>query len=161
MRVKIVKYFMLPLCLLLLVPGSVQARQMPSLPVVEQVDVECRQGAVRQRRHYTSGEKMSWVLNYLRMQKNLGKPEKNPEQTGGDSYTIRVFLSDGHQVTYRQRSDRYFCRDDQPWQMIDPDWGGCFYYLLQTLPSDPVGAAEKTGVDAEIHSGLHVLISLA
>lgn len=134
---KFAKYLMLPMALLLCVPGSFGRRQIPALPVVDRVDVECRQGAVRQQRHYTNGEKMSWVLNYLRMQKNLGKPAEDPEQASGDAYNIYVSVSDGRKVRYRLRGDRYFCREDQPWQKIDPDWGGSFYYLLQTLPSDP------------------------
>ena len=137
MPVKFVKHLMLPMLLLLWIPGSIAPSRSPVLPLVKRVEVECRQGALHQRRHYTTDEKMSWVLNYLRLQKNLGIPEENPEQTDGDAYTIYISMGDGRKLICRQRADRYFCRGDQPWQKIDPDWGGSFYYLLQTLPSDP------------------------
>lgn len=137
MPVKTVKHLMLPLLLLLGIPGSIAPGRTPALPIVNRVDVECRQGAVYQQRHYSSDEKISWVLNYLRMQKNLGKPEEDPERAAGDMYTVFVSMADGQKLVCRQRADRYFCRSDQIWQKIDPDWGSSFYYLLQTLPSDP------------------------
>ena len=137
MAVKFVKYLMLPVAVLLFLPGSVARRPKPSLPVVCRVEVDCRQGSVHQHRHYTSSEKMGWVLNFMRMQKNLGRPEENPEAVPGDSYTVYVYLTDGKQRVYRQQADRYLQMEGKAWQRIDPKWGGCLYYLLQTLPSDP------------------------
>ena len=72
MAEKFVKYLMLPVAVLLFLPGSVARRPKPSFPVVCRVEVDCRQGTVHQHRHYTSSEKMGWVLNFMRMQKNLG-----------------------------------------------------------------------------------------
>ena len=137
MAVKFVKYLMLPVLGLLFLPGSAAQRPKPSLPVVCRVEVDCRQGAVHQYRRYTSGEKMGWVLNFMRMQKNLGKPEEDPETVPGDSYTVYVHLTDGRQRVYCQQADRYLQPEGEDWQKIDPKWGGCLYYLLQTLPSDP------------------------
>lgn len=133
---KSVKYLMLPVLLLLCLPGAMARRQGPSLPVVDRVEVDCRQGAVHQLRRYTSGDKMSWVLNFMRLQENLGKPEEDPEAAPGDVYIVTVHLSDGRERIYRQRADRYLQKDGKPWQKIDPAWGGNFYYLLQTLPAD-------------------------
>ena len=134
---KTVKYLMLPVLLLLCVSGAAARRQVPVLPVVDRVEVDCCQGAVHQLRRYTSGEKMSWVLNFMRLQENLGRPEVDPETAAGDVYTITVHLSDGRERIYRQRADRYLQIDGKRWQKIDPDWGGNLYYLLQTLPADP------------------------
>ena len=140
---KTVKYLMLPVLLLFCLPGATAHRQEPLLPVVDRVEVDCKQGAVHQLRRYTSDEKMSWVLNFMRLQENLGQPEENPELAAGDVYTVTVHLSDGRERIYRQRADRYLQIDGDTWQKIDPDWGNNFYYLLQTLPSDTPNVSRK------------------
>lgn len=132
------KFFkILPLlAVLFCLPGSLRREQTPVLPVAERMDVLCRQGSVEQQRHYTSPKKIAVVLNYFRMQKNLGPASSDPLYPSGDIYIVKVQMRDGGQHIYQQRSDRYYSRDHRPWQLIDPDHGCGLYFLLQTLPSD-------------------------
>lgn len=130
---KIITGCLLCLCL----TGSLGPASGPRFPVVTRVDVECRQGPVRQRRHYTDPVKMEWILNYLRMHRSLGPAQTDPDRLEGDSYTIFLELTDGSRLVYFQQADRYLSKDFHPWQKVDPAWGRSLYYLLQTLPSDP------------------------
>lgn len=134
---KFVKYFMLLVPVLFCLNASGAKGENPVIPVVCRVEVECSQGAVRQSRCYTQDEKMRWVLNFLRMHKNLGIPEEDPETAAGDCYTVSVYLSNGQKRVYRQQADRYL-RKNGRWQKVDPGWAGCFYFLLQTLPGDEI-----------------------
>lgn len=133
---KFSKLLFIPLLLLLCIPGSHQPRPSPQLAVVDRVDVSYRQGAVSQQRCYTSPEKMGPVLNYLRLQENLGPAKLDPERLTGDAYTVRVTMSDGGQHIYQQRSDRYFSKDYRPWHLVDPNQAADLYYLLRLMPGD-------------------------
>lgn len=132
------KFFkLLPLvAILFCISGSVQIRKKVEIPVVEGMEVLCRQGSVEQHRQYNSPEKMEAVLNYFRMQKNLGPAAGDPLYPSGDLYIVKVWMTDGKYHLYQQRSDRYFSRDRRPWQLIDPEHGCGLYFLLQTMPSD-------------------------
>ena len=108
----------------------------PHLAVVTEVDVVCRRDGIPMERRYTSPEKMERLLNYLRMQENLGFAETDPERLVGDMYTIDVRLSDGQHHIYQQRADRYFSRDYRPWHSIDTEQAGMLENLLLRMPSD-------------------------
>ena len=78
-------------------------REKAPLRVVTRIDVAADRGYQILRRQYTQPEKISMVLNYLRLQKNLGDPNVDPELVLGDKVQIDVTMSDGtHRLYYQQ-----------------------------------------------------------
>lgn len=112
-----------------------EVRYQP-MALVTQVEVSCRDGDRQLRRVYTQPEKMCQVLNYLRLQKNLGAPHTNPERIMGPAYRICIRTLDGRQHIYQQRADRYLSREYAPWQIIEPT--GQLRRILQQTPSDTI-----------------------
>lgn len=104
--------------------------------VVTAVDISSQQEDVQIRRHYTSQEKMEYVLLYLRLLKRTGAPQTDPETAQGDIYKITVSLADGRQQVYRQKDHRYLSVNDRPWQIIDPGQAAGLYRLLREVPGD-------------------------
>lgn len=114
-----------------------QTRRAPTpVRLVTQVDVRYRHGQETLLRQYTAPEKMSCVLNYIRLLKGGGSPESDPEQTQGDVCKITLHLSDGSRRVYHQRAERYLSRDLTPWEKIDPELGKRLLPILESLESD-------------------------
>lgn len=111
--------------------------QKPLCRVVTQVDISCQTEHALIQRHYTSPDKMEYVLLYLRLLKPMGKPDTDPETVNRDVYAITVKLSDGTQRLYKQKAHRYFSRDARGWEMIDPAQASGLYRLIEKIPSDP------------------------
>lgn len=117
------------------------------LRVVTQVDVACDRGYQVLRRQYKSPEKVSMVLNYLRLQKDLGPPEIDPDSVEGDRLQIDVTMSDGTHRFYYQRSDRLLSEKHENWHMIDPELASAFALRLQMIPTDAKPPARRQGVN--------------
>lgn len=128
--------------LVLFVAVSLRSQQAPDRPryrpiaVVTRVEVSCREGSYQLRRVYTRPEKMEKILNYLRLQKNMGAPMEDPERMLGAAYRILVETSDGTSHIYQQRLDRYLSRDYKPWQKIESEQAGQLRRILQMNRTD-------------------------
>lgn len=107
-----------------------------ALRVVTQVDVACDRGYQVLRRQYIKPEKVSMVLNYLRLQKDLGAPEQDPETAAGDRMQIDVTMSDGSHRLYYQHCGRFLSEKNQNWHEIDPELALDFDLHLQMIPTD-------------------------
>ena len=126
------KIFLSFLFLVFLLTGCEKSPDASPVPrYVAQVDVR---GTLQ--RKYTAPEKMSSVLNYLRLLEGGGSPDTDPERITGDVYEITLSLSDGTRRVYRQRANRYLSRDSHPWERIDPELASRLSPLLEALESD-------------------------
>lgn len=76
------------------------------------------------------------VLNYLRLQKDLGPPDVDPEMIFGDRMKIDVTMSDGTHRLYYQQSGKFLSEKNQLWHMIDPELASGFQLRLQMIPTD-------------------------
>ena len=74
--------------------------------VVTQVQIACVHEDERFSCNYTDPERISAVLDSLRLQRSQGTAQVDPERIIGDAYEIRIILSDGTEHTYRHRSGR-------------------------------------------------------
>ena len=106
------------------------------LRLVVRVDVVGNTGSNILEKTYTHQEKIEAILNYLRLIKQRGPADSDPEQFLGESYTITLHLSDGSKQVYRQHANRFLSKDSRPWRNIDPEHAGFLYPLLQAMPSD-------------------------
>lgn len=111
-------------------------KEMGGVRVVSAVDVICDRGYQIQRRHFTQPEKMEMVLDYLRLQPDLGPVEKDPEKYAGQRIRIDVTLSDGTHRVYYQQGDRFLSRQLHPWQHIDPVRAAEFSENLLRMSTD-------------------------
>lgn len=107
------------------------------LRVVTQVDISFQNGPIQARRHYSSSEKMSVILNYLRLVNPYGTPSEDPENADGSLFRIQLTYSDGSSKVYLQKSDRYMRIDDGPWKSVDPNRASGLSELLGKMQSDP------------------------
>ena len=107
----------------------------PLCRVVTEIDIVCDHPKAQIRRHYTSSQKMQYVLIYLRLldPKNTTAYPPATEEV----YHIQILFSDGSHRTYRQTAHRYLSRDNEPWKSIDPGSASGLYSLMRKLPSDP------------------------
>ena len=111
-------------------------REKAPLRVVTRIDVAADRGYQILRRQYTQPEKISMVLNYLRLQKNLGDPNVDPEMVLGDKVQIDITMSDGTHRLYYQQSGKFLSEKNQSWHMIDPQLASAFDFRLQMIPTD-------------------------
>lgn len=116
---------------------------LPTYRAVTQIDVVTKRGDDVLRRHYTSPDKMQYVLTFLRLLKPVGKPDVNPETLTQDMFLIVLTRSDGTKVYYRQTGHRYFAKDDQNWFSISPEQAVGLYEILAKMPSDAGEIAQK------------------
>lgn len=127
--------FLIILFLCLSVAGC--GRKPPAqIRVVTQVDVVYDYGYGQIQRHYTQPQKIQLVLNYLRLQENLGPADMDPERVKGSAFRIDVRLSDGTGRVYYQRCGRYLSKEYHSWQKIDPKQAALFSQMLQRTPTD-------------------------
>lgn len=118
-----------------LLSGCRQSRLQP-ISVVTCVDVVYDRGYQILRRQYTNPEKVSMVLNYLRLQKDLGPPDVDPLKTFGDRMKIDVTMSNGTHRLYYQQSGKFLSGKNQVWHKIDPKRAFEFQLRLQMIPTD-------------------------
>ena len=121
----------------LFLSGCGKARSPESVyRAVTGVDIVTKQDGQILRRHYTSPEKMQYVLTFLRLLEPVGKPNTDPEQLTEDMFLIALTRSDGSRVYYRQTGHRYVCKNDQDWFSIDPAQAAKLYELMAHIPGD-------------------------
>ena len=106
------------------------------LRMVTNVELICQEDNNVFYRCYTKPHKIQQVLNYLRLQKNLGQPEVDPERVRGTAIQIDVCLSNGVRHVYYQRAGEYLSRQYRPWQKINPIQAETFTQLIRVTPSD-------------------------
>ena len=104
--------------------------------VVTQINITYENGAIRTQRHYQTSEKMTQVLNYLRLIDPYGRPAVNPEMVSGSQFYIELAYSDGSSKIYRQKADRYMQIDGGDWQTINPARAEELSLLLGQMESD-------------------------
>ena len=126
------------LCMLpILAVALVMKKKEPvPLQLVTNVELICQDGDNVFYRRYTKPYKVQQVLNYLRLQKNLGKAEIDPERVRGTAIQIDVCLSDGARHVYYQRAGEYLSKQYRPWQKINPIQAKAFTQLIRVTPSD-------------------------
>lgn len=107
------------------------------LRVVTKIDISYQNGPIHSRRHYNHSDKMTLVLNYLRLIDPYGSPQEDPDTAVGSLFHIQLSYSDGSTKVYQQKSDRYMRIDDGPWKTINPAKAEELSLLLGQLPSDP------------------------
>ena len=104
--------------------------------VVTQINITYENGAIRTQRHYEDAEKMTQVLNYLRLIDPYGRPAVDPEIVGGSQFYIELAYSDGTSKVYRQKADRYMQIDGGDWKTIDPARAEELSLILGQMESD-------------------------
>ena len=105
-------------------------------PVVTGVQIIHYLGQAQEQRLYQADENISMVLNYLRLIKLEGVPQEDPMTQNGGLYHIILLRSDGSQVEYVQKADRYLWRPTGGWQLINEDQAPQLGQLFRALPSD-------------------------
>ena len=138
------KWYLAAAIVMGLLTGCAQRTAAP-LRVVSRVDVICDRGYQILRRQYTEPEKISMVLNYLRLQKDLGKPNVDPEMILGDTMQIDVTMSDGTHRLYYQQAGRFLSEKKENWHEIDPKLASGFELRLQMIPTDRKPPARGQG----------------
>ena len=108
---------------------------LPTHRVVTGIDITFQNGPLYARRIYTSAEKMSAILHYLRFIDPYGTPQEIPEQVKGSEFHILLTYSDGSEKLYRQRADRYLMKDGN-WKCIDPKKAQELSRILSQMESD-------------------------
>ena len=91
---------------------------VPTHRVVTGIDITFQYGPLYARRIYTSAEKMSVILHYLRFIDPYGTPPEPPESVDGSDFYIVLNYSDGGQKLYRQHADRFMQVDGGEWKSI-------------------------------------------
>ena len=142
--VKRIKGFLAAAMVCCLLAGCGRGADAP-LRVVSRIDVTCDRGYQILRRQYTEPEKITMVLNYLRLQKDLGKPNVDPEMILGDRMRIDVILSDGTHRFYYQQSGQFLSEKKDDWHKIDPKLASGFELRLQMIPTDGKPPARGQG----------------
>ena len=130
------KFFFLFGLLTLIFTGCQPSHTSPSQHLITQVDVTCTREAAMFEKHFTAPEKMSSVLNYIRLLEGHGPPKTDPERIRGDVFKIILQFSDGQQQVYYQRADTYLSRCCGPWETIEPDQGSQLYPMIVGMSSD-------------------------
>ena len=115
--------------ILFLLCGCGKAEPQPPA-VVTRVEIDCTHAGIRILRSYTETEQIEAILNYLRLQRTLGRAKTDPERIRGDSYVIEIQNSSGQKHIYRLRADRYLSKDNHPWQRLDPEYSDGLSALL-------------------------------
>ena len=124
--------------MIVLLAGCTRQELPPAAPhrVVVRISVSTQSQDLSAQREYTSPEKMGAVLGYLRLLRPSSKASVNPQHVKGEMYYITLTNSDGSQITYQQKADRYFLNRDGDWVVIDPGFGARLPELLENLTSD-------------------------
>lgn len=104
--------------------------------VVTKIDVAYQRDTLTIHRQYTSQEKMSQVLTYLRLLDRWNLPAMNPDAAPGHVIRITVAYSDGEQTVYHQKADQYFKTGEDRWRNIDPFQALQISQIITELPSD-------------------------
>lgn len=107
-----------------------EKKQIVAPAVVTQVQIVCVHDGVQFSRNYTDSEKISAVLNCLRLQRSQGTAQVDPERLMGDVFVIRIGMSDGTQHIYRHRGGQYLSKDSRPWQIVSREYSGQLYGFL-------------------------------
>ena len=107
------------------------------LRVVTKIDISYHNGPLHCRRHYHDSNKMTQVLNYLRLIDPYGPPAEDPDTAQGSLFHIQLTYSDGSTKIYQQKSDRYMRINNEPWKSINPAKAEALSLLLGQLESDP------------------------
>ena len=126
---------MLLAAMVLCLSGCAEKRENGG-PVVCEVDVTCRRGKQMQQFQYTQPGKMEMVLDYLRLQPDLGPVDADPERYAGEQIRIDVILSDGTARVYYQQAGQFMSRQLHPWQRIDPQRAEAFSQKLRKTATD-------------------------
>ncbi len=116
-------------CVILFFCGCAEEKVQPPA-VVTQVQIRCLHTGMEICRSYTGERELRTVLDCLRLQRSKGRALVDPERVMGDSLEICVYLSDGNTHIYRHRGGRFFSRDGEPWEQVDPEAIYMLYDLL-------------------------------
>ena len=104
--------------------------------VVERVDVVCAYGGETVLRTYSQSRKMTALLSYLQWLAPKHKADCDPAALPGDVYQITLYMSDGRETVYRQKTNGYLQKNSGPWESIDPEKGALLHTLLEEMESD-------------------------
>lgn len=124
------------LCFMILLSGCDRKTPEIAHSVVSHADVICNHSGKSYTMTYRHPKKLEAILNYLRCLRYKGRPETSPEQLAGDSYEIRLSMSDGSTRTHRLQDYAYLRRNGGEWEKIDPMQGRSLMLLLKLMPED-------------------------
>lgn len=129
-------FLMLGICLLSGCRQTAPEQTQPKLRTVTRVQISYTLGKTALQRTYTTDGKIEAVLMYLRLLKEEGRTQIDPERLDGSSSVITLEYSDGKKNVYYQRCEQYLSRNGHPWQKIDQRQGRWLRPLLESIPSD-------------------------
>ena len=98
--------------------------------VVDRVQIQGWHGEEMISRSYVEEGQIQGVLNCLRLYRNRGIAQTDPERIVSDVYVIRVHLSDGTQQIYRHRGGKYLSKNSRPWCRVDPQQMEALYSIV-------------------------------
>ncbi len=104
--------------------------------VVTRIDVTCQAFDTYIRRCYTKEEKMQMVLFHIR---NIGQrhtPDIDPDTLDTPTICITLHFSDGSRKVYRQKDNRFWQEDTQPWKKINMENASGLWQTVLMTPGD-------------------------
>lgn len=108
--------------------------------VITGVQVLYENGAMQTQKQFFAESSIRHILDYLRYIDPYGFPREDPEQVAGRDYHITLIYSDGSQLIYHQRADRFMRIDGGPWKRIDPQKALILSGLYGMMPSEDAPA---------------------
>lgn len=85
---------------------------------------------------YIAPEKMSVILNYLRLLRSKLPAPAEAELEEAPVYSIILHHSDGSETFYRQKGNRYMQTGSEGWKTIDPRYSWALETILKLMPPD-------------------------
>ncbi len=128
-----------PLLLLSLLVGCHPSASQENISshVVTEVLIESYNHPDISVRRYTSDEKISKVLRYIRSLEKMPTARAAADDSQqSPSATITIIRADGSQKQYRQWGNLYFQAANTVWKQLPNDTGAQFWSILQETPSD-------------------------
>lgn len=130
-------YLGLVLFLFCLFPGKgPEKNQAPDYHYVTGISVAFYHGGQCSRYVYRQPEKLSPILNYLRMSKLRPLQKDAIVSPGEHQYQLQLTYNDGSSRSYFLWDYRYFSKDGKRWKQVDPSHAQLLYPILHYLPTD-------------------------
>lgn len=104
--------------------------------VVTRIDVTCQAFDTYIHRSYTDSEKMQMILFHIRSIGQKHTPDVDPEALDSPTICITLRFSDGSTKIYRQKDNRFWQEDTQPWKKIGPENASGLWQTILTTPGD-------------------------
>ena len=131
------KFLILPVILSALLWGAINVSAKGNdLSLITQIRINCHRENTTVTRVYVQPHKIEAVLNYLRLLKISSPASCDPEYLSGNSYEIILYDAAGHCSIYRQKANRFFSKNSNPWKKIMPEQASLLDPLIRSIPTD-------------------------